>query len=122
VSPDSHRVIVDRTVQGNTDLWLLDGARTSRLTFDAAVDSYGLWSPDGTRIAFRSTRTGQSNLYQTRTNGTGGEERLVASDQTMVPTSWSPDGRFLINTELPGDTAPITLLQNWQGGLSAREE
>jgi hypothetical protein len=25
----------------------------------------------------------------------------------------APDGRFLINTELPGDAAPITLIQNW---------
>jgi len=25
----------------------------------------------------------------------------------------APDGRFLINTELPGDVAPITLIQNW---------
>jgi hypothetical protein len=23
------------------------------------------------------------------------------------------DGRFLINTELPGDAAPITLIQHW---------
>ena len=38
VSPDGRRVVVARTVQGNTDLWLLDGARTSRFTFDAAVD------------------------------------------------------------------------------------
>jgi hypothetical protein len=25
-------------------------------------------------------------------------------------------GRFLINAELPGDAAPITLIQNWQPG------
>jgi hypothetical protein len=25
----------------------------------------------------------------------------------------APDGRFLINTELPGDVTPITLIQNW---------
>jgi hypothetical protein len=25
----------------------------------------------------------------------------------------APDGRFLINAELPGDLAPITLIQNW---------
>ena len=24
----------------------------------------------------------------------------------------APDGRFLVNTELPGDAAPITLIQN----------
>ena len=36
VSHDGRRVVVTRTVQGNADLWLLDGARTSRVTFDAA--------------------------------------------------------------------------------------
>jgi hypothetical protein len=25
----------------------------------------------------------------------------------------APDGRFLINAELPGDAAPITLIQHW---------
>jgi len=25
----------------------------------------------------------------------------------------APDGRFLINTVLPGDAAPITLIQHW---------
>jgi Tol biopolymer transport system component len=96
VSPDSQRVVVGRNVQGNLDLWLLDGARTSRFTFDVASEGYGLWSPDGTRIAFRSTRTGVGDLYQKRSNGTGGAERLVASDQNMAPTSWSPDGRFVL--------------------------
>ena len=57
VSPDGRRVAVARTVQGNTDIWLLDGARTSRVTFDAAADLDPLWSPDGTRIVFRSNRT-----------------------------------------------------------------
>ena len=84
-----------RTVQGNQDLWLLDGARMSRFTFDAATDAYPLWSPDGTRIAFRSTRTGKGDLYQKLTSGAGTEERLVASDQVKIPTNWSADGRFL---------------------------
>jgi hypothetical protein len=56
VSLDGSRVVVSRTVQGNTDLWLLDGARTSRLTFDAARDGYAVWSADGARIGFRSDR------------------------------------------------------------------
>ena len=37
VSPDGRRVAVQRTVQGNEDIWLLDGARTSRFTFDPAA-------------------------------------------------------------------------------------
>ena len=87
VSPDGRRVAVARTVQGNTDLWLLDGARTSRFTFDAARDIRPVWSPDGTRIVFRSNRTGAGDLYQKLTSGAGTEERLVASDQVKIPTA-----------------------------------
>jgi len=32
------------------------------------------------------------------------------------------DGRFLINKVIDSAAAPITLLMNWQGGLSAREK
>jgi len=104
VSPDGRRVVVDRTVEGNSDLWLLDGARLSRLTFDAARDEFPLWSPDGTRIVFSSRRTGAGDLHQTRTNDAGGEERLVASDQLMVPTSWSRDGRFVVYMSIDPQT------------------
>ena len=97
VSPDGRRVAVRRTVQGNQDLWLLDGARASRFTFEAAPDQFPVWSPDGTRIAFRSTRAGVAgDLYQNLTSGVGVDERLVASDQEKNPTSWSADGRFLL--------------------------
>lgn len=96
VSPDGRRVAVSRAVQGNADLWLLDGARMSRVTFDAALDDFPVWSPDGTRIVFRSNRTGAGDLYSKLTNGAGIEERLVASDQSKTATSWSADGRFLL--------------------------
>jgi len=104
VSPDGRRVAVSRTVGGNADLWLLDGARISRLTFDPSLEVSPVWSPDGTRIVFGSARTGALDLYQTRTNGSGGEERIVASDLAMAPSSWSPDGRFLLYVSLDPQT------------------
>jgi Tol biopolymer transport system component len=109
VSPDGRRVVVSRTVQGNTDLWLLDGTRASRLTFDPAPDSLPIWSPDGTRIVFRSNRAGVDDLYQKLASGVGVEERLVASSQVKTPESWSMDGRFLLYRSID----PQTSLDLW---------
>jgi len=41
LSPDGRRAVVSRTVQGNADLWLLAGTRTSRFTFAASLDLFG---------------------------------------------------------------------------------
>lgn len=95
VSPDGRRVVMGRTVQGNQDIWLLDGSRTSRLTFDAAVDQFPLWSPDGTRVVFRSLRGG-GDLYEKSIGGAGAAAPLVTSRQPKTPDSWSADGRFLL--------------------------
>jgi Tol biopolymer transport system component len=111
LSPDGRRVTVERTVQGNTDLWVLDGTRTSRLTFDPARDNFPLVSRDGTRIVFRSNRTGIGDLYEIPMSGAGGETRLVGSDQSLSPWSWSPDGRFLLyQTIAPQSTTDLLVL------------
>ena len=95
VSPDGRRVAVSRTVQGNTDIWLLDGTRTSRFTFDAALDRFPIWSPDGSRIVFDSNRKGHarplSEAVQRRRRG--GTARGIPAGQGRH--DWSADGRFL---------------------------
>ena len=96
ISPDGRRLIVWRAVRGNRDLWLVDGARETRFTFDPGPDEYPIWSPDGARIVFRAGRTGAGDLYSKRTNGADVEARLLTSDQPLAPMSWSPDGRFLL--------------------------
>ena len=105
VSPDGRRVALYRTVQGNDDIWLLDADRMSRFTFDPAIERHPQWSPDGTRIVFHSNRTGTRDLYVKAANGAGVEERVVASDQFKTPTSWSPDGRFLLYQSTDPQTA-----------------
>ena len=60
-------------VRKTVDIWIIDIARNvrSRLTFDPGRDVSPVWSPDGTRIAFQSTRSGKPvALRQTLINGT----------------------------------------------------
>jgi eukaryotic-like serine/threonine-protein kinase len=96
ISPDGNRVAVERADQGNRDIWLLEGNRRSRLPLDNARHTYPVWSPDGKRIAYRSNRSGPGDIYQKTADGSGEEEKLVASDTLKNPTSWSRDGRFLM--------------------------
>ena len=96
ISPDDRRVSATRERQDNLDIWLLEGPRASRLTVDPAVDRYGVWSPDGARLAFSSGRTGLTDMYIKSADGTGAEERLVAAESYVTPSSWSKDGRFIL--------------------------
>jgi eukaryotic-like serine/threonine-protein kinase len=96
VSPDGTRVAVARGSVGDRDIWIIDTTRntTQRFTFDGADDFSPVWSPDGTSIAFASTRSGQARVYVKPADGLGEEQ--VLTDQPGTPTSWSPDGRSLL--------------------------
>ncbi len=96
LSPDGQRAVVSRAVQGHENIWLLDGTRTSRLTFDPTADLVPVWSPDGRSIAFASSRSGTYDLYRQAVDGSGTAALLVASPQIKVPSDWSRDGRFLL--------------------------
>ena len=79
-------------------MWMRDGGRTSRFTFDPADDLYPLWSPDGARVVFASSRTGAYDLYQKPGDGSDSEALLLHSADTKRPTAWSPDGRVILYT------------------------
>ena len=106
LSADGRRLVVQRAVQGNFDIWLIDlvrGGRT-RFTFDAALESSALWSPDGKWIAFRSNRKGPQDLYLKPSTGAGAEELLLQSTHNKIPQSWSSDGRYLLYSDLDPKT------------------
>jgi Tol biopolymer transport system component len=100
LSPDDRRVVFDRTLRGNRDVWVMDLGRGSLtpLTFDAAVDGYPLWSPDGARIAFESTRNGTFDIWIKPFSGAEPEQLLLETPDAEWPLSWSSDGRYLLYT------------------------
>jgi serine/threonine protein kinase len=100
LSPDEKRFAIDRIDPhtGNTDLWLYDatGENATRFTFDSANDSFPIWSPDGSRIVWASTRAGAFNLYQKAASGAGQDELLLESEGDAIPNDWSSDGRLIV--------------------------
>jgi serine/threonine protein kinase len=96
LSPDGRRAAVTRGSVGSRDIWIYEGARSNRFTFDAADDLDTIWSPDGSRVVFTSTRKGSLDLYRKPADGSGSEELLRQSADDKRPDSWSPDGRFIL--------------------------
>jgi len=98
LAPDGRRVAVNRTVQGNPDVWLIDTGRDlqSRLTFDGSLEGHPLWSPDGSRVVFRSLRNGPWDLFEKSASGAGDELPLLLSGEHKSPLAWSPDGQTLL--------------------------
>ena len=105
LSPDNARVAVSVRDQLNRDIWLFDVARglRTRFTFDPAAENASIWSPDGSRIVFSSTRKGPPNLYQKPSTGAGAEEALLEDNSVKYPASWFPDGKSILYALGPGN-------------------
>jgi len=116
LSPDRKNAVVTR--DGN--IWIQDAARglATRLTFNV-LDIFGIWSPDGKYTAYQSDREGHYDLYRKAADGSRTEELLFTDSAIKVPTSWSPDGRFLLFFRLdPKTQRDLWLLPVGQGQLT----
>jgi Tol biopolymer transport system component len=113
ISPDGKRVAFERAdpETQNRDIWVadIDSGETRRFTSDPAWEAFPTWSADGSRIIFTSNRSGVYDLYQKAANRAGQEELLYQSSEGKGPTSWSPDGKFLIYYSL-GQPTHLRLL------------
>jgi hypothetical protein len=79
-----------------------DGGNVQRLTSDASPTSPTLnldsqsqnpaWSPDGSRIAYESTKSGNSEIWVMNADGTGEPINVSQHEAWDSDPAWSPDG------------------------------
>ena len=127
LAPDGQRVLVQRSVQGNPDVWMMETGRnvpSRQFTFDASNEGLPLWSPDGRRVVFAALRHGAFNLFEKAASGAGNEQPRLLTGAHKTPLGWSPDGRFLLYATqhlktgadlwalaLTGDRKPLLVVQ-----------
>jgi serine/threonine-protein kinase len=93
ISPDGRRAAVD--IEGGTvSVWLYDFMRgtLTPLTTGKGSSQAPRWTPDGTHIVYRGTRTGSRNLWWKGVDDAKGEERLTTGEGVQTPGSFSNDG------------------------------
>src|SRR5262249_43200620 len=94
LSPDGRQAVV--RFEGVDDSYLslldLDRGAWRRLTF-LGDSADAAWSPDGTRIAFTSSRASGHTLLVIPAGG-GAESIIYVSPNPVGTPAWSPDGRL----------------------------
>jgi Tol biopolymer transport system component/C-terminal processing protease CtpA/Prc len=92
IAPDGSEIAF---VSGG-DIWTVPatGGEARLLISNAANDTHPLYSPDKTRLAFVSTRTGAGDIY-VLTFATGDVSRVTYDDGNDQLTGWSRDGKSL---------------------------
>ena len=89
-------------------IWLIDleTDEKHRLTAGRGLDTHPAWSPDGSELAFLSTRDGLRQLYVIST-GAGEPRQLTDLPQGVTHgPAWSPDGRYIAFAARAG-AAPV---------------
>ncbi len=106
------------------DLWVVDraGGEARRLTSTPAVESDPHFSPDGSRIAFTSNRSGKLQVFVVPAAG-GTPTRLTWYPAHSFARGWTPDGERILYSSLR-ETAPVGFGRLWTvstaGGPSER--
>jgi len=126
LSPDDSQVAVDiaDAKVNNVNIWLSDLKRgtNSRFTFDSSEDVGGVWSRDGSLIAYRSLQSSDTVVFKKQAQGLqpatlifSAKEGAQATDD-VIPNSWSLDNKQLLCTLQPAAGGSQLALVSTSGG------
>jgi len=85
-----------------------DGSGVTRLTNDPGQDIEPAWSPDGSQLAFSSTRRGSRDIWLMNADGSNLSLTVAGSAASAVSPAWSPDGAQIVFASLCSRCTPQT--------------
>ncbi|HEX8031090.1 MAG TPA: protein kinase, partial [Vicinamibacterales bacterium] len=106
IAPDGRRAaLMITSPQFTSDLWVVEFERglLSRLTFTDEGEIAPVWAPDSRRLAYRTGIGANASftIMVKDVDGTAEAAPPVKKTFPGIPTSWSPDGRFILFTRGP---------------------
>jgi Tol biopolymer transport system component/alpha-beta hydrolase superfamily lysophospholipase len=95
--------------EGDIYIMNADGSDQRRLTFNPAYDGWPTWSPDGSQIAFVSTRNGNPDIYVMDADGSNLQQLTQHSANDIWP-EWSPNSMQIAFPSRRDDNFEIYLI------------
>lgn len=107
-TPDAKSLVITRQAlphSGDTDLTTLqvlnvETGELRKLTHHEKLESYGIFSPDGSQIAYWYPRNGDpenvNEIFVASTAGEDGADLTLGIDRNLAGALWMPDGQSLL--------------------------
>ena len=95
ISPDGQTIAF--SYKGDIFSVPVNGGTAKQLTTNSAYDAYPVWSPDGQKIAFASTREGSMDVYLMDKNG-GVPKRLTTNSGNETPMAFTDNSHVLFTS------------------------
>ena len=97
ISPDGQTIAF--SYKGDLFSVPVNGGIAKQLTTNPAYDAYPIWSPDGQKIAFASTREGSMDIYLMNKNG-GVPKRLTTNSGSEIPMAFTDNNHVLFSSAI----------------------